>query len=157
MVRPVAEVDQEQVLVAVVVVIEERGAAADGLGHQAFAISAVDVHKVDAGSVGDVGEAHRRRSIRRRCRQRGGRLHLGLGDRRAVLRRAGEQIAEGHDRHQQHQREQGTAQRPADDGLAFAAPARFGWLFHKQEALQLITICYSLWYTRSRARGKTHG
>ena len=41
MVRPVAEVDQEQVLVAIVVVIEERGTATDGLGHQALAAGAV--------------------------------------------------------------------------------------------------------------------
>ena len=53
-------IDEEQVLVAVVVVIEEGDAAAHGFGQQLFAIGAVVVNEGDASFLGDVREFRQR-------------------------------------------------------------------------------------------------
>ena len=67
-VGPVSEVDQKKVLVAVVIVIQERCAAADGFRHEPLAIGAVDVGKANAGSLCHVAEVHRGR-LSCRCRR----------------------------------------------------------------------------------------
>ena len=61
---PVGRIDEEQVLVAVAVVVEERDARAHRLGQELLAQGAVVVHEVDAGVLGDVDELDRRAAIR---------------------------------------------------------------------------------------------
>jgi hypothetical protein len=54
--RPVRPVDQDDVLIAVVIVIDKTAAAAHGLGQQAFTIGAVCVYEIDTGFGSDIGE-----------------------------------------------------------------------------------------------------
>ncbi len=56
-------VDQQQVLVAVVVVIEEGETAANALRHEFFSVGTAGVHETDAGRCRDSGES----DVRRLC------------------------------------------------------------------------------------------
>ena len=97
MARPGARVDEEQVLVAVAVVVEERDAGAHRLGQELLAVGAVEVDERDPGFLGDVDELHGRQGLGLDLRRAHGRHGLGddglLGPCAAARGREGQEIA----------------------------------------------------------------
>src|SRR3989442_10668478 len=57
---PWLAVDQQDVLPAVVIVVDKGAAGAHGLGHVLVPLRAIDVVEADPGSSGDVREVYRR-------------------------------------------------------------------------------------------------
>src|SRR5262249_44137067 len=64
---PVAGIDEQQILVAVIIKVKEGDTGAHRLGQQLLAEGAVGVAEANAGLVGDVGEA----DLRHRCSLQG--------------------------------------------------------------------------------------
>ena len=79
--RPVRRVDQQEVLPAVVVVVEKRAAGSQRLGQVLLPERAVVVGEADAGGRGDVGERQRRRDRACPTRRPAREQHERRGDR----------------------------------------------------------------------------